>query len=211
MKRASSLISLPIIITQVAGNQVYSKLGVRSRVQAMVRARELHFLTSSTNAPPVTQVPTEDFQPNNPYGRLLTSKAYETIGGTVGALARRADDLYPNFDMPDYEVIQQMFLRLDITQTATYALVDITYFDEPHNVLCFKTVIPTCICFANSRQGKLRQFSNVSTIGRSLNGNEVTMRSPKTVRGTRRTVNSSASGKITILHEPRRLCRGFSN
>ena len=51
-------------------NQIYSKLGVRSRVQAMVRARELNLLTSSSEAPALTQIPTEDFQPKNPYKGL---------------------------------------------------------------------------------------------------------------------------------------------
>ena len=56
-------------------NQIYSKLGVRSRVQAMVRARELHLLTSSTDTPSAAQIPTEDFQPQNPYKGL---RAFQT-------------------------------------------------------------------------------------------------------------------------------------
>ena len=56
-------------------NQIYNKLGVRSRVQAMVRARELHLLTSSTDLPTVAPVATEDFQPKNPYKGL---RAFQT-------------------------------------------------------------------------------------------------------------------------------------
>jgi WD40 repeat protein/serine/threonine protein kinase len=50
-------------------NQIYTKLGVRSRVQAMVRARELNLLAKSESVP-LTQIPTEDFQPENPYKGL---------------------------------------------------------------------------------------------------------------------------------------------
>ena len=45
-------------------------------------------------------------------GRLLTREAYEAIGGTVGALARRADEIYQGFDERSREAVQQMFLRL---------------------------------------------------------------------------------------------------
>jgi len=51
-------------------NQIYSKLGVRSRVQAMVRSRELNLLTKSSEAHSVTVIPTENFQPENPYKGL---------------------------------------------------------------------------------------------------------------------------------------------
>nr|MBA3874885.1 protein kinase [Anaerolineae bacterium] len=51
-------------------NQIYAKLGVRSRVQAMVRARELNLLTKSTAAVSAVPVSTEDFQPENPYKGL---------------------------------------------------------------------------------------------------------------------------------------------
>lgn len=51
-------------------NQIFSKLGVRSRVQAMVRARELNLLTKSMTLIPTPPVPTEDFHPENPYKGL---------------------------------------------------------------------------------------------------------------------------------------------
>lgn len=50
-------------------NQIYSKLGVRSRVQAMVRARELNLLGKS-EAISLTPIPTGDFHPENPYKGL---------------------------------------------------------------------------------------------------------------------------------------------
>ncbi|MCU0514581.1 MAG: protein kinase [Anaerolineae bacterium] len=45
-------------------------------------------------------------------GRRLTLKAYREIGGTAGALARRADDVYTSFDDPTRAATRQMFLRL---------------------------------------------------------------------------------------------------
>ena len=51
-------------------NQIYNKLGVRSRVQAMVRARDLNLLTKSSDIITVSQIPTEDFYPENPYKGL---------------------------------------------------------------------------------------------------------------------------------------------
>jgi WD40 repeat protein/serine/threonine protein kinase len=57
-------------------NQIYSKLGVRSRVQAMVRARELNLLVigksgGSAADPQTVRMATEDFNPVNPYKGLL--------------------------------------------------------------------------------------------------------------------------------------------
>ena len=51
-------------------NQIFTKLGVRSRVQVMVRAREMNLLTKSSEALSREQIPTEDFQPENPYKGL---------------------------------------------------------------------------------------------------------------------------------------------
>ena len=45
-------------------------------------------------------------------GRLLTSSAYQQIGGAVSALARRAEELYLEFTPASQEAVQQMFLRL---------------------------------------------------------------------------------------------------
>src|SRR5262249_51851944 len=51
-------------------NQIYGKLGVRSRVQAIVRARELNLLVKPGDAIEVVPVATEDFHPVNPYKGL---------------------------------------------------------------------------------------------------------------------------------------------
>ena len=45
-------------------------------------------------------------------GRVLTMQAYLQIGGTGGALANRADELYHEGTEKHQELIQQMFLRL---------------------------------------------------------------------------------------------------
>lgn len=45
-------------------------------------------------------------------GRLLTHTAYQEMGGAVGALAKRADNLYCEFKPDGQEAIRQMFLRL---------------------------------------------------------------------------------------------------
>ncbi len=45
-------------------------------------------------------------------GRLLTHDAYQSIGGTVGALAKRAEEIYAGLDDAGKEAVRQMFLRL---------------------------------------------------------------------------------------------------
>lgn len=45
-------------------------------------------------------------------GRMLTQSAYQALGGAVGALARRAEELYQEQDSEGRETIRQMFLRL---------------------------------------------------------------------------------------------------
>ncbi|MGJ3237933.1 MAG: protein kinase domain-containing protein [Anaerolineae bacterium] len=45
-------------------------------------------------------------------GRVMMLKAYREIGGTTGALARRAEELYQNFSAPEQAATRQMFLRL---------------------------------------------------------------------------------------------------
>jgi WD40 repeat protein/serine/threonine protein kinase len=47
-------------------------------------------------------------------GRMITHMAYQEMGGAVGALAKRADDLYREFKPDGQEAIRQMFLRLVI-------------------------------------------------------------------------------------------------
>ena len=44
--------------------------------------------------------------------RILTQAAYQQIGGTVGALAKRAEALYQEFSREAQETARQMFLRL---------------------------------------------------------------------------------------------------
>ena len=51
-------------------NQIYGKLGVRSRVQAIVRARELALIVRPGQATAQVPVRTEDFFPKNPYKGL---------------------------------------------------------------------------------------------------------------------------------------------
>jgi WD40 repeat protein len=45
-------------------------------------------------------------------GRRMTLNAYQQIGGTAGALARRADDVYEGFDEATQAEARQMFMRL---------------------------------------------------------------------------------------------------
>lgn len=45
-------------------------------------------------------------------GALLTKAAYADIGGTLGALAKRAEEVYLRFDDAGKEMARQMFLRL---------------------------------------------------------------------------------------------------
>ena len=45
-------------------------------------------------------------------GALLTGAAYRDIGGTLGALAKRAEEVYQRFDEAGQNMARQMFLRL---------------------------------------------------------------------------------------------------
>ncbi len=45
-------------------------------------------------------------------GALLTGAAYEDIGGTLGALAKRAEEVYRRFNEAGQNMARQMFLRL---------------------------------------------------------------------------------------------------
>lgn len=56
-------------------NQIYSKLGVRSRVQAIIRARELDLIVKPGEQPAPVRIPTEDFNPYNPYKGLRAFQA----------------------------------------------------------------------------------------------------------------------------------------
>src|SRR5262249_11453976 len=63
---------------------IYRKLGVRSRVQAIVRARELNLIGRHEDVDISTAViPTEEFKPDNPYKglRAFQSTDYEDFFG----------------------------------------------------------------------------------------------------------------------------------
>ncbi len=45
-------------------------------------------------------------------GRVLTRQAYQELGGTVGALAKRADEIYTELDETGQVTVRQMFQRL---------------------------------------------------------------------------------------------------
>lgn len=45
-------------------------------------------------------------------GQTLTLEAYQSIGGVIGALARRAEELYMEMDATSQSVVRQIFLRL---------------------------------------------------------------------------------------------------
>ncbi|MBC7812892.1 MAG: protein kinase, partial [Burkholderiales bacterium] len=70
--------------------QIYGKLGVRSRVQAIVRARELNLLNSSTAPSSALPIATEDFHPENPYKglRAFQSADYQDFFGREKVTAK---------------------------------------------------------------------------------------------------------------------------
>ena len=45
-------------------------------------------------------------------GRILTSAAYQEIGGVLGALGRRAEEVYQGLDQDGQAAARQLFLRL---------------------------------------------------------------------------------------------------
>jgi WD40 repeat protein len=45
-------------------------------------------------------------------GRMLTNQAYQQIGGVLGALGRRAEEVFAALDSQDKEIARQLFLRL---------------------------------------------------------------------------------------------------
>jgi serine/threonine protein kinase len=45
-------------------------------------------------------------------GRMLTNQAYQTIGGVLGALGRRAEEVYSELDLGAKDAARQLFLRL---------------------------------------------------------------------------------------------------
>ena len=68
-------------------------------------------MTYQTGALPLLQYAlAELFEKRN--GRVLTHDAYQEIGGAVGALAKRAEEVYQELDPDGRETARQMFLRL---------------------------------------------------------------------------------------------------
>jgi serine/threonine protein kinase/WD40 repeat protein len=59
-------------------NQIYSKLGVRSRVQAIIRARELDLLGKGSADGATLLISTADFNPINPYKGLLAFQSADS-------------------------------------------------------------------------------------------------------------------------------------
>jgi WD40 repeat protein/serine/threonine protein kinase len=59
-------------------NQIYGKLGVRSRVQAIIRARELELLSKGGADGATVLIPTTDFNPANPYKGLLAFQSADS-------------------------------------------------------------------------------------------------------------------------------------
>jgi serine/threonine protein kinase/formylglycine-generating enzyme required for sulfatase activity/energy-coupling factor transporter ATP-binding protein EcfA2 len=58
--------------------QIYGKLGVRSRVQAIARARELNLIINPGEPAAAVPIPTQDFHPQNPYKGLLAFRAADS-------------------------------------------------------------------------------------------------------------------------------------
>ncbi|MBC7813615.1 MAG: protein kinase, partial [Burkholderiales bacterium] len=71
-------------------NHIYSKMGVRSRVQAIVRARELHLIVKPGEDASTVPIPTEDFYPANPYKglRAFQSADYQDFFGREKVTAK---------------------------------------------------------------------------------------------------------------------------
>jgi WD40 repeat protein/serine/threonine protein kinase len=77
--------------------QIYEKLGVRGRVQAIVRARELNLIVQGAEAVSPFSVATEDFKPENPYKglRAFQSSDYQDFFGrekVTAKLLKRLDE-----------------------------------------------------------------------------------------------------------------------
>jgi WD40 repeat protein/serine/threonine protein kinase len=60
--------------------------------------------------PLLQYVLTETFEKSD--GSTLSLQAYESIGGVIGALARRAEELHSTMDEASQKIIRQLFLRL---------------------------------------------------------------------------------------------------
>ncbi len=60
-------------------NQIYGKLGVRSRIQAIIRARELNLIAKPGEVISAVSIPTEDFHPQNPYKGLRAFQSADNL------------------------------------------------------------------------------------------------------------------------------------
>ncbi|MBA3868342.1 MAG: protein kinase [Anaerolineae bacterium] len=81
-------------------NQIYGKLGVRSRVQAIIRARELNLIAKPGEMIGSISIPTEDFHPQNPYKGLLAfqSADHQDFFGREKLIAKLINRLSDNGD-----------------------------------------------------------------------------------------------------------------
>lgn len=81
-------------------NQIYGKLGVRSRVQAIIRARELNLIAKPGEMIGSISIPTEDFHPQNPYKGLLAfqSADNQNFFGREKLIAKLINRLSDNGD-----------------------------------------------------------------------------------------------------------------
>ena len=74
-------------------------------------ARIVSEMTMQIGALPLLQYAlTELFERRE--GRILTQKSYEAIGGAVGALAKKTDEIYLNLNPAGQALAKQLFLRL---------------------------------------------------------------------------------------------------
>ncbi|MDX2136546.1 MAG: protein kinase, partial [Chloroflexota bacterium] len=77
-KEISQRLTLTLGTVKWHVNQIYGKLGVRSRVQAIIRARELDLLGKGNTDGATVLIPTTDFNPANPYKGLLAFQAADS-------------------------------------------------------------------------------------------------------------------------------------
>ncbi len=93
-KEIAHFLTLTLSTVKWHVNQIYSKLGVRSRVQAIIRARELDLLGKGRADGATVLIPTADFNPVNPYKGLLAFQSADSQDfygreKVTGALVKR--------------------------------------------------------------------------------------------------------------------------